>query len=134
MNISQVAKLTQLSAKSIRLYESKSLISPPIRGENGYRQYGQKHIDELLVIARARRVGFTLEECGSLVGLSNDAHRTSEAVKHKAQTKLDEVNAKIAELNEMKAQLEEWVAKCPGDQGSECPIIDDLKGCGKSAG
>ncbi len=133
MNISDVAKITQLSAKSIRLYESKSLISEPLRGENGYRQYTQKHIDELLVIARARRVGFTLEECGSLVGLSNDQQRTSAEVKSKALAKLSEVNKKIEELNEMKRQLEDWVEKCPGDSGKECPIIDDLTGCKSKA-
>ena len=126
MNISQVSKQTQLSAKSIRLYEEKGLISAPLRSENGYRTYSRKHIDELLVIARAKRVGFTLDECKSLVNLANNPERTSAEVKAKAREKLDEVNAKLAELNEIKQQLEEWVDKCPGNAGSDCPIIDDL--------
>ncbi|CSA08630.1 MerR family transcriptional regulator%2C copper efflux regulator [Vibrio cholerae] len=28
----------------------------------------------------------------------------------------------------IKQQLEEWIASCPGDQGSDCPIIEQLKG------
>ncbi|USD64584.1 Cu(I)-responsive transcriptional regulator [Vibrio sp. SCSIO 43136] len=130
MNISEVSKLTQLSNKSIRLYESKSLISEPVRAENGYRQYTSQHVEELRVIARARRVGFTLDECRSLVHLSQDHDRTSAEVKRKAEQKLVEVKAKIQELEVIKSQLEEWVSMCPGNSDSECPIIDSL--CGKS--
>ncbi|WED21014.1 Cu(I)-responsive transcriptional regulator [Vibrio sp. JC009] len=127
MNISQIATLTNLSAKSIRLYESKGVITPPSRSENGYRQYGEQHIEELKVVARARRAGFSLEECKSLVELANNSNRTSAEVKQKAEHKLAEVEGKIAELMEIKAQLENWIQACPGDQNSACPIMDDLK-------
>jgi MerR family copper efflux transcriptional regulator len=127
MNISQVAKATQLSAKSIRLYENKGLISKPIRSENGYRQYSNAHIDDLLIIARAKSVGFTLEECKALVHFANDAHTTSAEVKERAEQKLIEVKAKLAELTVIKNQLEKWVSECPGDSGRHCPIMEDLK-------
>ncbi len=126
MNISEVSKTTQLSAKSIRLYEDKGLISAPHRSENGYRLYSQRHIDELLIVARAKRVGFTLDECKSLVSLAKSPNRTSAEVKAKAEEKLVEVKAKLSELTEIKDQLEKWVSECPGDSGAACPIIDDL--------
>lgn len=126
MNISQVSALTQLSAKSIRLYENKGLISSPLRSSNGYRTYTEKHIEELLIIARAKRVGFTLDECKALVGLANNPMRTSAEVKRKAQQKLVEVNKKLAELTEIKQQLEQWVDTCPGNDNADCPIIDAL--------
>ena len=94
MNISQVSKITRLSAKSIRLYEDKGLISLPSRSENGYRQYKEAHIEELLIIARAKRVGFTLEECKELVGLATNSSTTSAEVKTKAEQKLLEVTKK----------------------------------------
>lgn len=127
MNISQVAKATQLSSKSIRLYEEKGLISTPLRSVNGYRQYSHSHIEELLVIARAKRVGFTLEECKALVHLANNSETTSAEVKRRAEEKLAEVKIKLAELTVIKTQLEKWVADCPGDSGNACPIMDDLK-------
>lgn len=126
MNISQVAKRTNLSSKSIRLYEEKKLISSPLRAQNGYRTYSDKHIEQLLVVARARSVGFSLEECKELVNLANDPQSTSAEVKEKATTKLDEVNKKLDELMVIKAQLELWINKCPGDDGHDCPIMDDL--------
>ncbi|MBD1564109.1 Cu(I)-responsive transcriptional regulator [Vibrio sp. SA48] len=135
MNISQVAQLTGLSAKSIRLYEEKGLITPPIRSENGYRHYQQEHVDDLLLIARSKRVGFSLEECKSLLALANDPSRTSFSVKEKAKEKLQHVSRKLAELELIREQLEEWINECPGDEGSDCPIIDNLKGqCCKTKG
>ncbi|ELH4237595.1 Cu(I)-responsive transcriptional regulator [Vibrio fluvialis] len=128
MNISEVAKKTGLTAKSVRLYEEKGLIQPPLRSENGYRNYGQRHVDDLLLIARCKRVGFTLDECKAMLALANDPERTSSAVKERAQVKLKQVTQKLQELTLIKDQLEEWIRECPGDENSGCPIIDDLKG------
>jgi len=127
LNISQVSKITRLSAKSIRLYEDKGLISAPFRSANGYRQYSNTHIEELLIIARAKRVGFTLDECKELVNLATSPSTTSAEVKIKTEKKLTEIKKKIKELTQIKDQLEQWVTACPGDSGNQCPIIDSLK-------
>lgn len=127
MTISDVAKKTGLTAKSIRLYEEKHILKPPLRGANGYRSYSQANINDLMLIARARRVGFNLDECRALVMLANDPKRRSAQVKERAQKKLTEVNKKLVELNEIKAQLEFWIDECPGDDGCECPIINELQ-------
>ncbi|WP_112480635.1 Cu(I)-responsive transcriptional regulator [Vibrio variabilis] len=130
MNISEVAKRTGLTAKSIRLYEDKQLISLPKRDGNGYRIYGEHHIEELRVIARAKGVGFTLDECRELVLISMNEQRMSAEVKQKATEKLDEVRRKILELQTIESQLTDWISSCPGDENSTCPIVDDLKrGC-----
>ncbi len=131
MNISQIAKLTGLSAKSIRLYEEKGLITVPLRSTSGYRTYTPQHIDDLLLIARCRRVGFSLDECKAMLTLANDPQRTRAAVRARAQEKLQEVSSKLNELTLIKQQLEEWIASCPGDEGHDCPIIEELKGCCK---
>ncbi len=128
MNISDVAKLTGLTAKSIRLYEEKGLIQPPGRGENSYRIYSQQHVNDLLLIARAKRVGFSLEECKSLVSMAHDPQRKSLVVKEKAQEKLEQVSKKLAELELIRDQLVRWINECPGDDNSDCPIIDELSG------
>ena len=45
MNISDIAQKTGLTPKAIRFYEDKSLITPPERGENGYRYFSERHVD-----------------------------------------------------------------------------------------
>ena len=51
--IGETAKITGLPAKTIRFYEEEGVISPALRGENGYRQYPEQSIEELKVLKYA---------------------------------------------------------------------------------
>ena len=124
MTISELAKKTGVSVKTIRFYSDKGIISEPSRAENGYRQYRDKHIEELQLICRARLAGFDLAECRELLMLSNNPQRRSAEVKEKAKIKLKEINVKLKELQEMKEILSELTEQCRGDEEAECPIID----------
>ncbi len=126
MNIGVVSKLTGLSTKSIRLYEDKGIISPPTRSESDYREYSDNHVQELNLVSRAKKAGFSLQECKEFVLLAQNPNRKSSEVKARTMDKLKEVEEKIAHLFEIKHQLENWVSACPGDSKSHCPIIDDL--------
>ncbi|MDF2625585.1 MAG: Cu(I)-responsive transcriptional regulator, partial [Kosakonia cowanii] len=102
MNISDVAKKTGLTSKAIRFYEQKGLVTPPLRGENGYRSYNQQHLNELTLLRQARQVGFNLEECGELVNLFNDPARHSADVKARTLQKVAEIERHISELQAMR--------------------------------
>ncbi|MUK30249.1 Cu(I)-responsive transcriptional regulator [Aliivibrio fischeri] len=129
MNISEVAKLTGLTAKAIRFYESKGIIKEASRGANGYRQYTQHQVDELLLIRRSRLVGFNLDECQELLNLSNNPNRRSADVKQKTLEKVSEIETKIEELERMKKTLLALADACPGDDSNDCPIIKGLTCC-----
>ena len=128
MNISDVAKKTGLTSKAIRFYEEKGLVTPPLRGNNGYRTYDQQHIDELTLLRQARQAGFNLEECKELVHLFNDPARHSADVKARTLQKVTEIERQIEELQGMRAHLLNLAAACPGDDSADCPIIDTLSG------
>ena len=81
MNIGAVAKLTGLSSKSIRMYEDKGIISSPARSNSGYREYSEKHIQELNLVSRAKNAGFSLQECKEFVQLAHNPNRKSSEVK-----------------------------------------------------
>ena len=125
-NIGKVCEITQLSAKSIRLYEDKGLITKPNRSESGYREYSDEHIEQLKLIARAKSAGFSLTECKEFVALASNPHRKSSEVKEKTQKKLEEVQAKMEQLKKIQEQLLQWLDACPGNTESQCPIIDEL--------
>ena len=129
MNISDVAKRTGLTSKAIRFYEEKGLVTPPLRSENGYRSYTARHLEELTLLRQARQVGFTLDECRELVHLFNDPARHSADVKARTLQKVKEIEAHILELNLMRERLLALAESCPGDEGADCPIIDNLAGC-----
>lgn len=129
MNISDVAKKTGLTSKAIRFYEEKGLVTAPMRSGNGYRSYAPKHIEELTLLRQARQVGFTLDECQELVALFHNPARHSADVKARTLEKAEEIARHIAELTEMRQRLLALAASCPGDEGADCPIINNLSGC-----
>ncbi|EYU17297.1 Cu(I)-responsive transcriptional regulator [Photorhabdus aegyptia] len=129
MNISEVAQKTGLTSKAIRFYEEKDLITPPARGDNGYRYYQQKHIDELTLLCQAKQVGFTLDECREFLVLFRNPNRHSADVKAATLHKVAEIEKAIKELQKMRSKLLALAEECPGDDGAECPIIDHLSGC-----
>ena len=132
MNISDVAKKTGLTSKTIRFYEEKALITAPIRSDNGYRHYSARHVEELTLLRQARQVGFNLDECRELVALFNDPARHSADVKARTRQKVAEIEKHISELGEMRQRLLTLAEQCPGDEGAECPIINNLAGCCRS--
>lgn len=129
MNISDVAKKTGLTSKAIRFYEQKGLVTPAYRADNGYRTYHQKQLEELIFLRKARQVGFSLEECQELLHLFHDPSRHSADVKARTLKKVDEIAQHIQALQEMHQQLLALAEACPGDEGADCPIIDNLSGC-----
>lgn len=133
MNIGDVAERSGLPAKTIRYYEDIGLIRP-LRGDNGYRTFGESDMHKLAFLARARSLGFTIEECRALMALYEDRSRASADVKELAAGHLDQIERKIAELRAMHGTLARLVERCHGDDRPDCPILDDLSGDGQNAG
>lgn len=129
MNISIAAERSSLPPKTIRYYEEIGLIRP-VRDTNGYRRFRDSDIHKLAFLARARSLGFSIDECRALLDLYTDHHRASAAVKAIARDHLQSIDRKIAELQSMRATLAELVDKCHGDDRPDCPILDDLAGEG----
>lgn len=126
MNIGQAARASGVSAKMIRHYESLGLIAAPARTEAGYRVYGDREVHLLRFIRHARDLGFSLAQTAELLGLWQDRTRPSRQVRALAQTHLTELDAKLAELQAMRATLAQLVACCHGDERPDCPILDTL--------
>ena len=127
MNIGQAAQHSGLSAKMLRYYESIGLLAPAARTDSGYRLYGSADLRALAFIKRARDLGFSLAEIGKLLGLWQDPQRASAEVKALAQTHIDELDRKLAEMSALRATLASLVADCHGDQQPDCPILDALQ-------
>ena len=127
MNIGHAAELSGLSAKTIRYYEDIGLVRPR-RGVNGYRDFVEPDLHKLAFLARARSLGFTIEDCRALLALHEDRRRTSAEVRRVAGEHLARIERKLAELESMRAVLGRLIERCHGDDRPECPIIDDLAG------
>ena len=127
MNIGQASRASGLPAKTIRYYDDIGLVEPARRG-NGYRAYSGSHLHNLRFLARARSLGFSIEECRRLLSLYEDRNRASADVKKMAQAHITSIEEKIEQLEGMRTTLAGLVAACHGDERPVCPILDDLAG------
>lgn len=130
MNIGQAASATGVSAKMIRHYEAVGLLPPAGRTEAGYRQYTERDVNMLRFIRHSRDLGFSLEQIRELLGLWQNRRRSSRQVKALAEAHIAELDAKLAELQSMRATLAHLVHSCHGDDRPDCPIIDTLEATG----
>ncbi|MES2189852.1 MAG: Cu(I)-responsive transcriptional regulator [Pseudomonadota bacterium] len=126
--IGAAAKLSGVSAKMLRHYESLGLLAGVGRTDSGYRQYSEADVRSLQFIKRSRDLGFSMAEIAELVGLWHDRHRASASVKHIAQKHVDDLTQRIAAMQAMQRTLSGLVAHCHGDARPDCPILDDLAG------
>lgn len=127
MNIGDVSTRSGLPAKTIRYYEDIGLIKPH-RSANGYRSFRDSDLHKLAFLGRARALGFSIEDCRTLLALYEDETRASADVKRLAREHLERIEAKIADLQSMRDTLTELVDCCAGDNRPDCPILKDLSG------
>jgi Cu(I)-responsive transcriptional regulator len=128
VNIGDAARLSGVSAKMLRYYESLGLLGQVRRTESGYRQYSAGDVHVLRFIKRSRDLGFSMTEIAELVNLWQDRGRASASVKRIAQRHVDELSIRIAAMQAMQRSLQELLCHCHGDTRPDCPILDDLAG------
>ena len=128
LNIGAAAAAAGVSAKMIRHYEESGLIPKVGRTSAGYRTYRASDVHLLRFIRRARDLGFSMKEIQGLLGLWMNRRRASSDVKRLAMKHVEELDARITELQAMRRTLVELAKSCHGDHRPDCPILDDLAG------
>jgi MerR family copper efflux transcriptional regulator len=126
-NISSAAKASGVSAKMIRYYEQLGIVPRAQRTLSNYRSYSQSDVHTLQFVRQARDLGFSLTQIQALVALWQDRRRPSRKVKELAQAHIEELDARIHELENMKRTLQTLAAHCHGDERPECPILQGLE-------
>ncbi len=125
MNIGEVADRSGIPPKTIRYYEDIGLIRPQ-RKQNGYRAFREIDLHKLAFLGRSRALGFSIEDCRTLLGLYEDESRESAQVKVVANEHLATIDKKIKQLQSMHKTLSYLVEACQGDHRPDCPILTDL--------
>ena len=130
MNIGEAASQSGLPVKTLRYYDDISLIIAA-RTDSGYREYNSLDVHRLRFVARARGLGFSIEDCRHLLSLYEDNDRASLDVKAIVKQKLREIDIKVEELQSIRKTLQHLSRHCRGDNRPDCPILDDLAGMGR---
>lgn len=117
----QVAEQAGVNLQTLRYYERRGLIAEPPRSPGGHRAYPPETVTLLTVTKAAQRLGFTLQEVAELLDTGRRGHPTPD-LRHRAQTKITEIEAKIADLTTIRAALRQVVsAGCDSLTRCTCP-------------
>ena len=131
--IGQVAERSGFSSSALRYYDHVGLLTPVARTGAGYRVYDDDTLSRLAFIARAKRLGCSLEEISDLVEIWDDG-RCAPVQKrfHDLVTaKLAATERQIAELTALADQLRLAATHLAGppvdgacDAGCACRALD----------
>ena len=108
----QLAKAAGVNVQTLRYYERRGLLPEPRRTLGGHREYGPDAVTVLRVVRGLARLGFTLDEISELIEVG--AHRGPRpGLREAAAAKLAEVEAKIADLQQVRTTLSAvLIAEC----------------------
>ena len=130
MQIGELAKLSNTSAKTIRFYENAGLLPPPARTASGYRDYGPEVVDRLRFIHRGQAAGLTLQKVRQILAIHDRGEAPCGHVRQILNTRLDQVRAQIAELVALEGHLQTLLdhaahaAPTEHDQSTVCWILE----------
>lgn len=140
LTIGQLAAAAQVSADTIRYYESVGLMPPPARSPAGYRLYPHTAIRRLHLIRQAKLLGMSLATAKEFVDrtFTDTCAHLQRALLDQIPVQLAGVERRIAELEAlrgellaMQASLQRLDGTLPADpvvDCARCPCIDALEG------
>lgn len=111
LRVGELAKLTGVSADTLRHYERKGLLAPG-RLANGYRQYPAHAVDRVRLIRNALAIGFKLDDLTRIFKIREAGGKPCHQVRLLAEAKLEEVETLVREAtvmrNELRRLLKDW--------------------------
>lgn len=138
LTVGALARRTNVSTKTVRYYEAIGLLPAAVRGENGYRYYPRDTISRLSFIRRAKLLGLTLDEIGSLMALSEDGmcdvispelQRVLERKVAGCDRQLAEIAAFRETLSSVAARLAPCAEDAVGDSCTSCSAFESECDC-----
>ncbi|HLI57090.1 MAG TPA: MerR family transcriptional regulator [Actinomycetota bacterium] len=117
LRISELAARAGVPTSTLRYYERIGLLSPDARGSNGYRRYGDRAVERLAFIGRAKRLGLPLEDVGKLADLwfTGECGPIQEQLHRFLSDRIEAVARRIADDTAFRSQLERMRARlAPG--------------------
>jgi len=107
MQISELADKTGFSIDTIRFYEKKGLLDEALiqRKPNSYREYTDQAVERLVLIQRAKRLGFTLAEIRKFIQDWETNALTNGQKEALLRQKITLIDEQIQELERMKGYL-----------------------------
>ena len=103
MKIGEIAGQAGVTVDTVRFYERVGVLPPPARTESGYRDYEPGTVERIRLTRELQAIGFTLTDAVDALAAHDAGGATCESEQWRLQAVLDRVDAKLAELNALRA-------------------------------
>lgn len=112
-SISDLAQELDVTTRTIRFYEEQGMLAPTRRGQE--RIYTPKDRVVLKLILRGKRLGFSLAECKSLIGLYDPRAGNRKQLQHMldmiAERRL-QLEQQLLDIRQMQLELDTAEERC----------------------
>lgn len=127
MRIGDLARRADCPVETVRYYEKEGLLPAPRRSAGNYRDYGEAHAERLAFIRRCRSLDMSLPEIRALMAAIELPDGDCAPVNALLDEHIGHVASRIAELKQLKTELDAIRAHCSGEHPARsCGIIRTL--------
>ena len=126
--IGQLARRFGVSVETIRYYERTGLLPQPARTAANYRQYSDRHVEQLAFVLNCRSLDMSHEEIRQLLALRARPSSGCDDVNALIDTHIGQVTRRVADLQQLLADLRALRQSCGATRTvQECEILTTLK-------
>jgi DNA-binding transcriptional MerR regulator/effector-binding domain-containing protein len=100
----EFAKLCRINKRTLFHYDEIGLFQPAVTDENGYRYYSYRQYEVFMIISMLKELNVPLKDMKAYLD-----QRTPQKLLDLSKQKIEEVNQKIINLNQIKHLLEESI-------------------------
>ncbi len=127
MKIGDLSNATGVDVGTIRFYERSGLLAIPERQPNGYRSYGQQHLEGLSFVRHCRALDIPLVDIKRLLDFTRLPNEDCADINQLIDEQIARVQARLQSLQALEKQLTVLRAKCTaGHRTQECGILGEL--------
>ncbi|WP_245579396.1 Cd(II)/Pb(II)-responsive transcriptional regulator [Chitinilyticum aquatile] len=127
MRISELGAATGVDTETIRYYEKAGLLPAPARSANGYRSYGDVHLERLAFIRHCRALDISLADTRRLLDFLAHPEADCGDIDQLIDAQLARVQARLASMQALEQQLLALRGQCGEHRcARDCGILQEL--------
>jgi len=127
MKISDLSRATGVDVDTIRYYEKAGLLPAPAREANGYRDYGEHHLERLAFVRHCRGLDIPMADVKRLLDFVGGGRDGCGDIDALIDAQLLRVRARLKSLRALERQLAALRSSCDSDHAThECGILNEL--------
>lgn len=113
MTVNELARRVGIGPHVVRYYSKRGFLSPRRNARNSYREYGESDLHRLRFICRAKALGFSLKEIGSILEAADGAVVHATPLAQLVRARLADVERHQADAERLHRRIREAIARWP---------------------